>query len=186
MFSITATFTPQALGQIELIARQLQHIDRLRVQLLKVEHADADIAANPHILAAHLQDMADQGRRGRFSVGARDAHDARTVHRLELVQRAREQLHVANDRHAHHLRHAYEAMRFREAERNPRRQNEGCKRLPVAPIEIDQRHAGVFGGLARTFIVVPRAHARPAGHEGFARRDAASAQTEDRDVLSLE
>ena len=176
----------QALSKIQLIARQLQHIDRRTVQPLEIEHAHADIAADAHVFPARFQDMTDQRRRRRLAVRARDADDPRPLEILELRDRARKQLHVADHRHAHHLRHAHEAMRLGEFQRDARRENQRREVLPVAPVEVDQRHARSFRRLARSFVLVPRTHARAASHQGARRRDTRPAKAQYGDVLPLE
>jgi len=111
--------------------------------------------------------MPDQRRRGRFAIGAGDPDHFRTAFFRQGLHRAGEQFHVADDRDIHHLRHAHQTMRLREAERNAGRQDQRCEFLPVALIDVADIDAFRLGLGAGRFPIIPGMHARTARSEGF-------------------
>ena len=174
----------QALHQVELIGRELQHIDRVGMQRRKVQHAGADIAADAHIASGFLEDVADQRGGGRLAIGARDADDFRTAALRQRLHGAGKQFHVADHRHAGHLRHAHEAVRLRELVGNARREDERGKRLPVALVDVRQGDARRFGLGARLLVIVPRMDARAAGLQGQRCAETCAAQAVHSNVSS--
>jgi hypothetical protein len=97
MLSMIGGVRLQAGGQVELVGRQLQHIDRPAVHVLEAEHADADVAADAGVAAGAGADVADQGRGRRLAVGAGDGDDLRALVGRGGVDRAGEELDVAED-----------------------------------------------------------------------------------------
>ena len=69
----------EGLEQLELVGRELQHIDAARAERRQIERAAADIAADFAAPAGLGEDVADQRRRRRLAVGAGDADEAAPV-----------------------------------------------------------------------------------------------------------
>jgi hypothetical protein len=83
----------EAVGEVDLVARQLQHIDAACGQRIAAEDRQADIAAEQRGDAGGLEDVVDKRGGGRFAVGAGDADD---LVRRERRPRLGEQLNVAD------------------------------------------------------------------------------------------
>ena len=96
----------EAIEQLELVGRELQHIEAARPERREIERAAADIAADLAAPPGLDEDMADQGRRRRFAVGAGDADETR------LGLGAGQQLDVADDLLAGRARRRGDRMRL--------------------------------------------------------------------------
>ena len=189
----------EAIGQVDLIAGQFQHIDahplQVRLQRRLAQHRQADIAAHDCRIARLFDDMMDQRRRGRLAIGAGDADD--------LVRRQRrpgesEQFDVADDRHASDLRPHRDGMPI---ERHARRHDDAVKagqvdlhriadfqnsvrfersretllRATVSRLR-SRRTAKVNRSLARRFLTIPGHNPRAAGQQRFDRGKAGPRQ----------
>ena len=84
----------EALRQVDLVARQLQHVDAAFGQRVLGEDREADVAAHRRRHARGLEDVVDQRGGGRLAVGAGDPDD---LVRRKLGAGAGEQLDVADD-----------------------------------------------------------------------------------------
>ena len=84
----------EALRQVDLVARQLEHIDPAFGERVLGEDRQADIAAHRARHARGLEDVVDERGGGRLAVGAGDADD---LVRRKLGPGAGEQLDVADD-----------------------------------------------------------------------------------------
>jgi hypothetical protein len=87
----------EALGQVDLIARQFEHIDATFGQRIAAHDRQADIPAHQAGDTGGLYDVMDQCRGGRFAVGAGDTDD---LVRGQFGARLREQLYIADHRYA--------------------------------------------------------------------------------------
>ncbi|TPW04458.1 MAG: hypothetical protein FD124_2601 [Alphaproteobacteria bacterium] len=155
----------QAFLKIELIGGELQHVVGARVQRLEIEHARADIAADAHIAARGLQDVADQRRCGGLSVRAGDADDLRAAMRGQRVHGAGEEFDVADDRHADGAREFDHAVRTRMRQRHARREHERREPAPVAGVDVGEDNPFLLGVRACGLVVVPRMHVGGAREE---------------------
>ena len=84
----------EALGQVDLVARQFEHIDPAFGQRVLRQDRQADVAAHRARHARGLEDVVDQRGGGRLAVGAGDPDH---LVRRQLGPGAGEQLDVADD-----------------------------------------------------------------------------------------
>ena len=84
----------EALRQVDLVARQLEHIDPAFGQRILGEDRQTDVAAHRRRNACGLENVVDERGRRRLAVGAGDPDD---LVRRKLGPGAGEQLDVADD-----------------------------------------------------------------------------------------
>uniref|UniRef100_A0A0N5A0A1 Transposase n=1 Tax=Parastrongyloides trichosuri TaxID=131310 RepID=A0A0N5A0A1_PARTI len=176
----------EARRQIQLIGRHLDHIDRIRRRLRQGQNPDADIAADVDAEARPFQHPADQGRGRRLAVGAGDGDHARPLPRRQGGQRPREQLHIADDRHARLMGALDGPVRLGMGQRRARRQHQSRESRPVGPRQILDQEAFRLGLHPARDAVVPQHGDGPARLKRARRRDPRPSQAEDRDTTPLE
>jgi len=157
----------EALGQVDLVTRQLQHIDAAFGQRVLRQDRQADVAAHRRRHARGLEDVMDQRGRGRLAVGAGNADH---LVRRKLGPGTGKQLDVADDLNAR----IGGTLRDRVAvEREARSDDDGIELGEVALNEIFNLCA--FRHLrSRLFLIIPRRHPRSARKQRLDRRQAAS------------
>ena len=176
----------EARRQVQLIGRHLDHIDRIRRRLRQGQHPDADIAADVDAEARLLQHPTDQGRGRRLAVGAGDGDHARPLTLRQGGQRPREQLHIADDRHARLMSALDAPVRLGMGQRRARRQHQGGEPRPVGAGQILDREAFRLGLHPTRDAVVPQHGDGPARLQRARRRDPRPPQAEDRNATPLE
>ena len=160
----------EALEQLELVGRQLQHIDAVVAERRQIEHAAADIAADLAAPAGLVEDVADQGRRGRLAVGAGYTDEPR------LRLRAGQKLDVADDLLAGRARRRRHGMGLGQTARNAGTDDECRHARPIDGRRLDDGDAGLGRRLARSGIVVPGDKVDPGGLERSRGRQAGARQ----------
>jgi len=150
--------------QLELVARQFEHKRAVFAQRLEREHGRADIAADLHGALGRLQHMADQRRRRRFAVRARDADIG------GLALRAHEQFDVADEFEFGRLRACCDRMRGRMRVRNAGRNHEARELGEIGRGEIDEGDVECARFRTAVFAVVPRPDFGSRSHQGTRRR----------------
>jgi hypothetical protein len=169
----------EALREVDLIARQLEHIDAAFWQRVLGEDRQADVAAHRRRHARGLEDVVDERGRRRFAVGAGDADD---LVRRELGAGAGEELDVADDFEARLTGPGGDGV---AVERQAGGYDEAVELAEVRFVQ-----AGDFGPrrrlCPRLFLRVPRSDPRVAGKQRLRRRQPGPSQTVDRIMLAGE
>ena len=176
----------QTVGQVQLIGRELQHIDRSAVHRLQAQHAIADVAANPGIATRFRADVTDQGGGRRFTVGAGDGDHLRSLVVRRCVHRAGEQLHVTQDLDAGGPRLFHRPMRRRVGQRNARREQQRRELRPVGAGKVGERQPLCGRSVTRCRSIIPERHFGPAGDQRARSRQARAGQPEHRNRPALE
>ena len=162
----------EAVGQVDLIARQFEHIDTTLGQRLLGQDRNADIAAHQGRYPGAGEDMVDQRCCRRLAVGAGDPDDP--VWRQGGPGLGK-QFHVADDRHALHRRLA----RYRMAvERDAGRDND---RIISGQIGFERigNHRLVGDAVPQFLPIVPGQQVGTAGVQAFQHCHAGAGQSED-------
>ena len=155
----------------------------LGLRRLQRQDRRADVAAHLYVPAGRAEEMGGQGRRGRLTVGARDGDERRV--RRDGAPLAAEKLDIADDLDIRRRREFRRPMGFGMSERNAGGQNERRDPGPVDVAQIRDLVPGRTSLLARRLGVVPDDHARTTGSEGLSRREAGTAEPEQRQRASL-
>ena len=162
----------EAQRQVDLVARQLQHIDPAFRQRVLLHDRDADIAAHQCGNPGGLQDVVDQRRGGALAVGSRDANH---LVRWQVRACLREQFDIADYRHAEFRRVASNRM---GVERYAGRHHNAVETRQVQIERVGQLRPTFQPG-ARDILPVPRSHFRPARQQCLSRSQARTGETED-------
>ena len=171
----------EALGQVDLVARQFEDIDAAFGERVLRQDRQADVAAHQARHARGLEDVVDQRGGGRLAVGAGDADD---LVRRKVGAGAGEQFDVADDLDpglARALRDRVAVERQAGGDDDAVEAGEvGCRRSSSSG---DARRAP---RAARRLIVIPRRHPRPARQQRVDRRPPAAGEAEDGVMLAGE
>ena len=145
----------QRLRDIDLVARQFEHVDPVRGQRILAEDRLADIAPHQARHARLFEQVVDQRGGGRLAVGPGNPDDAV---RRKLVAHLRKQLDIADQRDVRALGRGDDRM---AVERHAGRDDHA-----VEPLEVDHERIGerdpVGHLLARFLTAVPGGHLGPA------------------------
>ncbi len=109
-FSTAAALQRERFGGVELVARELEHV-QLGGRVEQLERRLAEVAADARAAPGALRHAADQRGHGALAVGAGDAHHRR-------ARRAREQFDVAEHRQAARARRVEEGAARGDAGRH--------------------------------------------------------------------
>ena len=145
--------------QFELVGAELKDIDPIRSHRLKLQRRSADITADLRRHPGRLQNVTDQRRGGRFSIGSGDTDDP------GLRTGADQQFDIANDRRLLRPRPLGDRVRRWMGVRNARAQHQ------IGDLgEIELRQIADFGPKRRRSVaplnmIVPGQHPRTAGDE---------------------
>ena len=166
--------------QFQLVARHLQHVAAAVAGGGQLQHRQTDVAADLGIDVAKLQHVAEQRRGRRLAVGPGDADVAR------IGLGAAKQLNVADDLRPGLARQFDDRVRCRMAVRDARRENQRCRLLPVAAVEIYQRHAALRSAGTGVLAVVPGPDFGAAGLQRTRCCQAGSSEPEHPDRQAME
>ena len=175
----------EAVGQVQLIGRGLDHIDGVGRRLRQGQHADAYVAADMDGETRLLQHPADQGGGGGLAVGAGDGDDLGPPGLGQGGDGAGEQLQVADHRNVRGPRLIHCPVRARMGQRRARRQHQGGEAGPVGARQVLDREPFRLRLHASGHAVVPEDRPRAAGLQRARGRDAGPSQAEDRDPSAL-
>ncbi len=167
-------------GGLELIGRQLEHIESLLVQPLQGQGRRADIAADRRRAAGLVQDVADQGGRGRLAVGAGDAEN------LGFGLGAGQKLDVAHHVAAGALHRNHGGVRLWMPVRDAGRENHQGHVAPVDPGGIAEANADGGGLAPGGLAVVPGQNLGTGGHHRLGAGQTGSPQPQHGDLMSVE
>ena len=165
------------LGQVDLVARQFEHIDAACGQRLLFEDRLADIAAHQRGNARLREQVIGQRGGGRLAVGSGDRHHAVCRQACACL---RKQFDVADHRHPRRARMGGDGM---AVERHAGRDDDARIAGQINRQRIGQRHPP-FEGHARFLARVPRGHLRAAGQQRFDRRHARAGKAQHGITLS--
>ena len=171
--------------QVQLIARDLDHIDRARRRSRKRQHADADVAADVNGHPRLFQHPADEGRGGRLAVGAGDGDHLGPLPLRQRRDRSREQFNVADDLDPGRLRLANGPVRLRMGQGRARRQDQRRETGPVGAGQVLDREPFRLGLHPAGHAVVPQHRQGPARLERARRCKAGAAEPEDGDATAF-
>src|SRR3954469_17611005 len=169
----------EALRQIDLVARQLQHVDAAFRQRVLGEDRQADVAAHRRRHARGLEDVVDERSRGRLAVGAGDSYH---LVRRKLGAGASEQLDVADDLDA---RFASTLHDWVTVERKAGRDDQAVELREAHFVEIGDLRA--YRRLTpRLLVRIPRGDPRAAGKKRLGSRQPRARKAVDRIMLARE
>ena len=176
----------QARGQVELVGRELEHVDGAAVHILQAQHPDADVAADAHVAASLAADVADQRRGCRLAVGASDGDDLRPLVRRRSRDGAGEQLDVAHDFDVGRPGLLDGPVWLGVGQRHAGREHQRRELQPVGAAQILQHQPLGLGGVSGSRTFVPHHDLGAAGAQSARRSKAGAGKAEHGDLLSLE
>ena len=145
----------------------------------------AEIAADPRILTRRGQDVTNQSRGGRLAVGSGNGHDLGPLMVWRSIDRASEELDIAQHLDTGGLGLGDGPVGFRMGQGHAGGLHQGVKLAPISAIEVDHLKAFRKSSLARSRFLIPKGNRRPASQKGARSGQAGSAQTEDRNALAF-
>ena len=148
--------------QVDLVGRELNHVDGVIAGRRQQQRRGTDIAAHLNVKTGMGQHMARQRGRGGLAVRPGDADEAG----IAVGDLAGENFRIANDLRARCARLLDAPVRLGMGQRHARRQHEAVQRCKVHLMQVDHRQAQLFSLLGRRRRIVPGQHLCPAANQG--------------------